>query len=52
MDMKHDFPHDPGLRIDHARATPLLPEAVAIAAIFAAVWGVLALRILSDGVAW
>ncbi len=52
MDMKHDFPFEPDIRVDAAQSRTWRPELLAIVAIFVAVWAALVAHYLSGGTGW
>jgi hypothetical protein len=52
MDMRHDFRPDPEVREADLEPTTWLPEALAIAGIFAVLWCVLAFHVMVRGTPW
>ncbi|WP_159981649.1 MULTISPECIES: hypothetical protein [unclassified Novosphingobium] len=52
MDMKHDFPHDPDIRVQQATSRTLRPEAFVIGSIVLVFWLIFALHLLKISGAW
>ncbi|MFD2135860.1 hypothetical protein ACFSLT_12890 [Novosphingobium resinovorum] len=52
MNMKHDFPFEPDIRVESAQKRTWRPELAAIVAIFLAGWAALVAHYLNGSTGW